>query len=262
VPVNVDGGAVLVTGASSGIGAATARLLAARGARVGIVARRRDRLEEVLDDCRRTSPECAMWVADLSDPDAAAALADEAWDALGGLDALVNNAAVPKRRHATELTAEEIEGVMRTNFFSPTRMTLAVLPRMLERGRGVIVNVSSLGGRLGIAGEAAYCASKFALTGWSEALAVDLWDTPVDVRLITPGAIDTEIWDQPENDEPLYRGEKEPAETVAAAIVDAIEGEGFETYVPDMKAVIEFKTADTDTFLGGVADMARQVHSS
>jgi short-subunit dehydrogenase len=259
VPLSVDGSNVLVTGASSGIGAAAARMLAAKGARVAIVARRRERLEAVLADCRRSSPDSSMWAADLSDPDAAARLALEVWDDMGAIDVLVNNAAVPKRRHVTDLTADEIETVLRTNFVSPARMTLAVLPRMLDRGRGVVVNVSSLGGRLGIAGEAAYCASKFALTGWSEAIAVDLWDTPVDVRLITPGAIETEIWDQPDNDEPLYQGEKEPAETVAQAIVDAIEGEAFETYVPDMKAVAELKTSNIDMFLGGVAEMARQV---
>ena len=79
-------------------------------------------------------------------------------------------------------------------------ITLALLPRMLERRSGTIVNVSSIGGRLGIAPEAAYCASKFALAGWSESLAADLVGTGVAVRLVLPGAIDTEIWDQPDND--------------------------------------------------------------
>ena len=93
------------------------------------------------------------------------------------------------------------------------------------RAAGCIVNVSSLGGRLGIAHEAAYCASKFALCGWTEAMAIDLWDTAVDVRLVIPGAIDTEIWDQPGNDPPLYDGPLEPPETVAEAIAAAIEGD-------------------------------------
>src|SRR6516225_11625836 len=89
---------VLITGASSGLGAALARQLAARGAMVGLVARRRDRLGEVLADCRRTSPGSAMWVADLADTSALGDLALLAWDVLGGIDVLVNNAAIPKRR--------------------------------------------------------------------------------------------------------------------------------------------------------------------
>ena len=157
-----------MTGASSGIGAALARELAARGDTVALVARRADRLDEVLADCRATAPDSARWAADLSDPAAAADLASQIWDHYGGLDVVVNNAAVPMRRHVTRLTMAEVERTMRINYFSPVAITLAVLPRMLERGSGTIVNVSSLGGRLGITTEAAYSGSKFALAGWSE----------------------------------------------------------------------------------------------
>ena len=136
------------------------------------------------------------------------------------------------------------------------RLTLAVLPRMLERDVGVIVNVSSVGGRLGIIHESAYCASKFALCGWSEAMAVDLHGTGVSVKLIEPGPVDTEIWDQPDNDDPLYEGPKLPPEEVAEGIVAALGGERFEHYVPDMKAVVDFKNADIDTFIAGAASMA------
>ena len=125
-----------MTGASSGIGAAVARELAARGDTVALVARRADRLDEVLADCRATSPASARWAADLSDPEAAADLALEIWDHYGGLDVVVNNAAVPMRRHVTRLTMAEVERTMRINYFSPVAITLAVLPRMLERGAG------------------------------------------------------------------------------------------------------------------------------
>ena len=152
---------------------------------------------------------------------------------------MVNNAAVPMRRHVTRLTMAEVERTMRINYFSPVAISLAVLPRMLERGSGTIVNVSSLGGRLGITAEAAYSGSKFALAGWSESMAIDLDRSGVSVKLILPGAIDTEIWDQPDNDPPLYDGPKEPPESIAGAIVDAIDSERFEHYLPDMKAVIE-----------------------
>jgi short-subunit dehydrogenase len=247
---------VLITGASSGLGAALARGLAAREAVVGLIARRRDRLAEVLADCRRSSPDSAMWVADLGDSAAVGELALRAWDGLGGIDFLINNAAIPKRRAVTELRPDEVEEVMRVNFFAPMRMTLAVLPRMLARGSGLIVNVSSVGGRLPIIHETAYCASKSALCGWSEAMAVDLYGTGVAVKLIEPGPVDTEIWDHPGSEEPIYQGPKVPADEVAEGIIEAIGSDRFEHYVPDMKAVVDAKNADLDAFIAGVAGMA------
>jgi len=247
---------VLITGASSGIGAALARRMASQGAVVGLVARRSERLAQVLADCRRTSPESTMWVADLGDPAAVDRFGLCAWDDLGGIDVLVNNAAMPKRRVVEALDPADVEAVMRVNFFAPMRLTLAILPRMLQRGHGVIVNVSSVGGRLGIVHETAYCASKFALCGWSESMAVDLHGTGVSVKLIEPGPVDTEIWDQPGSEEPLYQGPKVPAEEVADGIIAALSGDRFEHYLPDMKAVVDAKNADIDAYIAGAAAMA------
>lgn len=246
----------MVTGASSGIGAATARLLARRGTTVAIVARRAERLDEVLADCRVHAPASRRWAADLSDPAGAGRLAEEIWDAYGHLDVVVNNAGIPMRRPVTRLTMEEVERAMQVNYFSPVAITLALLPRMLQRRQGTLVNVSSLGGRLGITTEAAYCGSKFALAGWSEAVAADLVGTGVQVKLVLPGAIDTEIWDQPGNDDPVYKGPLVPSEEVAEGIVAAIDGDRFEHYLPDMKAVVEMKTADVDAFFAGMQAMA------
>src|SRR5690606_7251304 len=167
------------------------------------------------------------------------------------------NAAVPKRRTVTQLTVDEVRHTMAVNFDAPVRMSLALLPRLLERGRGVIVNVSSFGGRVGIVREAAYCAAKFALAGWSEAMQLDLWDTPVEVRLILPGAIDTDIWDRPDNDRPVYDGPLEPADAVAAGIVAAIEGDRFEHYLPDMRSIVELKNSDPEGFMAGVVEFTR-----
>ena len=247
---------VLITGASSGLGAALARQLAVQEAVVGLIARRRDRLDEVLADCQRTSPTSAMWVADLADTWALGELALHAWDVLGGIDVLINNAAIPKRRPVTALDPDEVENVMRVNFFAPMRMTLAVLPRMLAHGSGMIVNVSSVGGRLGIIHETAYCASKFALCGWSEAMAVDLHGTGILVKLIEPGPVDTEIWDQPGSEEPLYQGPKVPADEVAEGIIAALGSDRFEHYVPGqmaLKEIVDAKNADLDAFIAGVA---------
>jgi short-subunit dehydrogenase len=154
------------------------------------------------------------------------------------------------------LNPAEVEDVMQVNFFAPMRLTLALLPRMLARGTGLIVNVSSVGGRLGIIHETAYCASKFALCGWSEAMAVDLHGTPISVKLIEPGPVDTEIWDQPGSEDPLYQGPKVAADVVAEGIIAVLGSDQFEHYVPDMKAVVDAKNADLDAFIAGVAAMA------
>jgi short-subunit dehydrogenase len=255
VGLSLDGATVLLTGASAGIGAATAPVLAERGATVVLTGRRRDRLDAVVASLPGTGH--AAVDADLAAPGAAERVVALAVDAVGPLDVVVHNAGTPMRRHVAGLTLDDVETTLAVNTLAPVRMTLATLPSMLERGRGCQVYVSSLGGRLGIAAEAAYCASKFALAGWAEAMAVDLWDTPVDVRLVLPGAIDTEIWDRPGSDRAHYDGPLEPPSTVAAAIADAVEGDAFEVYAPDMRGVVEWKTANADAFLAGVAEMAR-----
>ena len=264
--MKLDGARVLVTGASSGIGAALAPILASRGATVGIVARRADRLQAVLAACRKHTPDSQMWVADLGDLDRAGALALEAWDAFGGLDGLVNNAAIPKRTRVTDLTVDDVEYVMDVDFHSPVRMSLAVLPRMIERGRGQIMFVSSMGGRIPIPNESAYNAAKYAMCGFAEAMVLDLAGTGVEVKLVLPGPIATEIWDQPDNVPAIMDVEKVPAADCAAGIADAIEGDGFEYYVPpvfpggiDAKAIAVDKTQHCDQHVRGMAEYARSL---
>jgi short-subunit dehydrogenase len=121
-----------------------------------------------------------------------------------------------------------------------------------------------MGGRLGIVHEAAYCASKFALCGWSEGMAIDLHGSGVEVKLALPGPIETEIWDLPDNDPSPYKGPFIPAADCAASICDAIEGSGFEYYVPPefpggtgrQHDIVMGKTGNVDAFLEAVAQMA------
>lgn len=262
--MQIQGSTILVTGASSGIGAALAPMLAARGATVGIVARRRERLEAVLEQCRAHTPESRLWAADLGDLDAAERVATDAWEAFDGVDCLVNNAAIPKRMPVPRLTTDEVDTVMRINFTSPIRMTMALLPRWLERDSGCVVNVSSMGGRIGIAHEAAYCASKFALCGWSESMAIDLYRTGVEVKLVLPGPIETEIWDLPDNDAPIYDGPFVPAADCAQSIIEAMEGDGFEFYVPPefpggmglQHDMVVGKTKHPDAFIDAIGQMS------
>ena len=182
--------------------------------------------------CRRHTPGSRAWSVDLGDLAATDAFIHQAARELDPVDCLVNNAAIPARIPVPRLTPADVAHVMDVNFHAPVRMSLALLPDWLARGAGCVVNVSSLGGRVPINNEAAYCASKFALCGWTETMAVDLHGTGVEVKLVLPGPIDTEIWDQPGNDPAAYQGPFVPAAEAAASIVEAIEGSGFEYYAP------------------------------
>jgi NAD(P)-dependent dehydrogenase (short-subunit alcohol dehydrogenase family) len=258
--MELQGSTILLTGASTGIGAATALALGAAGATVGLVARRGELLDEVLAQAIDAGAGAGSrrWAVDLGSVAAAEALVTEAWTAFGGLDGIVNNAAIPKRRHATKLDGDELDLVMAVNFASPAHMCLTALPLMLERGSGVLVNVGSLAGRLGNAGEAAYCASKFALSGFTETLAIDLVGTPVRAALVTPGPFDTPIWGLDGEDPSPYTGPKYPPSMCADAILAALRGEGsFELIVPeDLKPVVSYKADHIDDYIAGAAAMA------
>jgi NAD(P)-dependent dehydrogenase (short-subunit alcohol dehydrogenase family) len=250
----LDGRTALITGASSGIGADLARGFAAAGATVGICARREERLAEVLAACRAHAPESRMWVVDLSRLDEVGAFATRADAELGGIDILVNNAGIPKRRHVLALSIDEVDAVMAVNYLSVIRLTLALVPRMLERGGGDIVNVSSVAARLGPPREAAYSASKAALTAFSESMAVDLWDTGVNVHVVNPGIIDTELFHLPDNETSLSDLEALPAAAVTRAVIDGLASGTFEVYVPDWFAdIVKGKFENPTGFLEGAA---------
>jgi short-subunit dehydrogenase len=262
--MRLAGAKILLTGASSGIGAALAPQLADKGAQLALVARRRDRLDEVAALCPGGT--ARVWDADLADAPAAGALAVAIDAALGGVDILIANAATPCRVPADRLTAKRVDAVMDVNFRAPMHMALALLPRLLARRRGQLVFVSSMGGRIPIPHEAAYNASKFALCGFAEALALDLDGSGVEVKLILPGPIDTEIWTRPDNEPGIFDIEKVAAADCAAGIVAAMEGDGFESYVPpifpggvDARQIAIDKTTDCDRYIRGMAEVVRAV---
>ncbi|HUE58493.1 MAG TPA: SDR family NAD(P)-dependent oxidoreductase [Acidimicrobiales bacterium] len=258
-----NGQRVLVTGASSGIGAELAEALARRGAVLALCARREDRLRETLERCLTHSPDSRMWVCDLAEPDAVEQLAADVTNAFGGVDILVNNAGVPKRRHVKDLDADTVTRVMAINYLSPIRLTLALLPSMLERDYGRIVNISSVAAVLSSPGEAAYDASKAALSSFSEAMAIDLWNTGVKVLVVYPGVIDTELFTIPDND-PLIPGvDSIPASEVGAAVIDALDNDAHQVFVPAYFAdFVATKSADLPGFMAGAAEYVKQARQA
>jgi short-subunit dehydrogenase len=255
---DLQGCRTLVTGASSGIGAGLAEELAARGAIVGICARRGELLADVVDRCMKHSPDSRMWATDLADDNAVDQLAVNVLDAFGGIDLLINNAGIPKRRHVTALSIETITQVMHINYLSPMRLTMALLPQMLERGSGTIINISSIAAVLSAPGEAAYDASKAALTAFSEAMAVDLWETGVKVMVVYPGVIDTPLFSLPDNDVPDLPVEAESVSTAVEAILGGLDAGAAQVYVPDFfREIAAGKAQDVPAFLAGTAEYLR-----
>jgi short-subunit dehydrogenase len=229
--VEIRGAVAIVTGASSGIGAATAEELARRGATVVAVARRQDKLEEVVERCRAHTPESRTHPADVADRAECESLVQRAAGDFGRVDIIVNNAGISLRRHAAESSVEEIERVMAVNFYGAVYVTMAALPGMLERRHGSIVNVTSVAGYIPNPHESAYGASKAALSLWSHGLAVDLDGRGVHVGVLSPGPIDTEIWEKDE-EEAAYDGVLYPPSLVAEGIAAMIESERVHATVP------------------------------
>ncbi|HEY7105631.1 MAG TPA: SDR family NAD(P)-dependent oxidoreductase [Acidimicrobiia bacterium] len=254
---------VLVTGASSGIGAGFAESFARAGATVGICARRADRLEEVAGRARDLGAEVHQWVTDLADFEQVDRLTRDALASMGGVDILVNNAGIPKRRHVTVTDYDTVERVTRINYLSPIRLTLALLPQMLERASGRIINVSSVAATLSSPGETAYAASKAALAVFSEVMNVDLWDSGVKILVVYPGIVDTELFSIPDNDPLTAPVEPITVAECVASVLDALQQDAVEVYTPaHFKDFAVAKANDIPGFLAGTAEFARQQRSA
>ncbi len=226
--MKIEGLRILLTGASGGIGEALAAALAAKGAKLALAGRRREALEAVA--MRIGGAEVVT--GDLTDADARATLVNDAVAKLGGVDLLINNAGALEFRLFAEQEPAAVERILQTNLVGPTLLTHALLPHMLERGAGRIVNVGSTFGTIGFACFSAYSASKFGLRGLSEALRRELEGSGVEVTYVAPRAARTKI-----NDERVMAMGREvkmnmdTPERVAAEVVRAIEKGAKEHYV-------------------------------
>jgi 3alpha(or 20beta)-hydroxysteroid dehydrogenase len=187
----LDGKVAIITGAARGQGEATARLFAAEGARLVLT----DRLADVETVARSLGNAARALLADISDAAAWKRLTDLALEAFGGIDILINNAAVSDHHGFLELTRERLELVLAVNLIGPILGMQAVLPLMLARGGGAIVNISSVNGLRGTAGMAGYDASKWALRGVTKSVALEYGAKGIRVNSVHPGAISTPMLD-------------------------------------------------------------------
>jgi short-subunit dehydrogenase len=225
----MDGAVVIVTGASRGIGLEACRRFGGLGAKVGMIARDAATLDAA--SASVTGSPCTA-VADVADPDALADALDRIESTLGPSLVLVNNAGIGHWGAVVDTDAEAFSRAIEINYLGAVSATAHVLPGMLRRGRGRIVNVASIAGRIGAPFEAAYSASKFALVGYSEALAVEVAGTGVTVSLVDPGPVDTEFFERRGHPFDLRRPRPIPAGRVADAIVKAARTGRRELYVP------------------------------
>lgn len=217
---------ILITGASSGIGRATAILTGKTNLPVIIAARRMDRLTEVAREIESAGGKALPIQTDISDESQVAAMVDKALQHFGRIDVLINNAGVGLYATVDETTPEQMEKLWRVNYMGTFHAIKHVLPVMRKQQSGQIIVVASMSGRRGAAFKSAYCATKFAQIGLLESLRMELINTNIKCTLIFPGGTQTEFFEVIENpgkrDVRLY-GSVQSAEQVAAEILDAIQ---------------------------------------
>lgn len=225
------GKVVVITGASSGIGYDAAREFARRGATVVGVARREALLQRLVSECRSTSPASSYLCGDLGERVFAERVVEDTVLRHGRIDVLVNNAGLPSHNQIYDVTADDVERLMRVNFLASVWTTLAAIPHMLAQGGGSIVNVSSMASKVSPPRETAYAASKCAMDGFTAGLWNDLRGSKIHAAIVIPGPIETEIWEKDETPSG-YTGRKHPPSIVTAAIFEAIEKRRHEIIVP------------------------------
>lgn len=225
--MRIRGAVALVTGASSGIGRATALRLAGAGALVLAHGRDAARLADVAEQTGGIA-----LTADLADPVAARWLAVQAVQAAGQVDIVVNNAGFGWAGRFEDMPGPTSEALIATNLTAPIELTRALLPALLARGSGHLMYVTSIAGRTGVAGEAVYAAAKAGLDTFAESLRLELHGTGVEVGVFVPGVVRTAFFDR--RGQPYDRRWPRPlpVEQVADAVVQAIATGRAERYAP------------------------------
>lgn len=241
--MNLKNRIAIVTGAASGIGRSTAILLAIHGCTPVLVDIKEEKLLEVLVKALKYAPDATAEVCDISDAAQIRRLVQKVNESYGKIDILVNNAGIMFVKFFEELSQDEFDRQMAVNFYGGVNFIRAVVPIMQKQGKGVIINVASVGGRLVVPGTAVYAASKAAFQGFSESLYFELKDRGIHVGIILPGGTRTGVFDASNNKLGKYyqSQSKTPPLEAARKIREAIEKERFVTIVPSSyKFLIEF----------------------
>lgn len=190
---------IVITGASSGIGRATALALAKKGSHVVLAARREEPLDDLARECESLGVRALVVPTDVSDPAAVRQLADEALGAFGHFDAWINNAGVYLMGSLEETPDDAFRQLMETNFFGTVTGTRIAVTQFRRQGYGTLVNVSSTFGAVAAPYVSAYVASKHAVRGFSSSVRQELLNTGIDVCTVLPAAIDTPLWQHTAN---------------------------------------------------------------
>lgn len=252
-----SGAVVAVTGASRGIGAEVARQAAARGARVGLLARNADELAALAAEL---PTESLVVPVDVTKPKDLVAALRQVRDELGPIDVLVNNAGIGAYGPFVEGGADQLAQLWPINVAAVANAMAEVLPDMQTRGSGVIVNMTSIAGRIGAPGEAAYCASKFAVIGLSETIRAEVADSGVKICLINPGPVATAFGEA--RGHPYDRSFPKPvsATHVAKRTIRSIERGTPEIYIPRwLRPSLIVKNLAPPLFDRGVRPEARRM---
>ena len=226
---------IVITGASSGIGKASALLFAKKGSKIVLVGRRKEKLLEVEKKITKYKVETLVCGCNVSDKLKVREMSKQVLDKFGNIDILVNNAGFAIYGTVSELNIEQIESQMATNFFGMVYCIKNFLPKMLEQNSGHIINIASVAASFGLPGIASYCASKFAMLGFSEGLYHELKGTGVRVTVVSPIMVRTNFFDHPSfRSMPKYSPTSLSADAVAKAVVKAANSSRLEIIVPSV----------------------------
>jgi len=235
---------VLITGASSGIGKQTAIEFAKLGSSIILVARRKNKLEQVENELKQFNVNTLVCVCDVSKKDQVEELSKIVLQKFDSIDILVNNAGFAIYGSVSDLSINEIESQMETNYFGMIYCVKNFLPLMLKKKSGHIVNVASVGASFSVPGVSSYCATKFAMLGFSEGLKHELYGTGVGLTVVSPIMVRTPLFEHPSftNFSKFSTGVSLSSETVAKTIIKASNSSRLEIVVPSVaRVVIWFK---------------------
>jgi NAD(P)-dependent dehydrogenase (short-subunit alcohol dehydrogenase family) len=251
---NFNGRTVLITGGSRGLGLVLARELAQAGARLSICARDPQEVERARADLAGRGAEVLAFPCDVTDKAQAQEWVRLSEERFGGVDVLVNNAGVIQVAPVEVMTLADYEEAMRVHFWAPLYTTLAVLPAMRRRREGRIVNVSSIGGKIGVPHLVPYSASKFALVGLSEGLRAELQKDGIVVTTVCPGLMRT---GSPRN--AIFKGQHR-AEYAWFSISDSLPGSTIQAERAARQIIAACKRGDAEVILSVQAVVAIKFH--